>query len=402
MIRPALFLSLLLCVPLSIIISNAQTDQRVRGQAPDSKAVPLLPAEGFDDGHGYVLPGVEWQHASPESEGFSAARLEALRAFLKTHRTDAMMIVSRGRVVFEYGDMSLVSKVASVRKSVLDLLFAVEAQKGLKLDDYMSQTVVQLGLEDKTPFIEPEQHATLLQLTMSRSGIYIPSGTWGDDKIRLPRGSHYPGTYFYYNNWDFDAAGIAFEKITHKDIFDALRDDLAIPLRFQDFDRSRQKKNFIPGSNHFEYAMYLSVRDMARLGLLALRSGGWGKTVWADPGTIQFSAWPTTHFNEIGDWYESPGWTGRWGYGMLWWAWDAPKYPGDVMTGPYQGAFSAMGAGGQYITVFPLYDIVVTHKVNIDQDESRNISGPTYMTILDLVLDAKCGTTDESCKANSK
>jgi hypothetical protein len=58
-----------------------------------------------------------------------------------------------------------------------------------------------------------------------------------------------------------------------------------------------------------------------------------------------------------------------------------------------------MGAGGQYITVFPFNDLVVVHKVNIDQDESRSISGPTYMTILDMVLDAKCGaTTEKSCK----
>ena len=69
------------------------------------------------------------------------------------------------------------------------------------------------------------------------------------------------------------------------------------------------------------------------------------------------------------------------------------------MTGPYQGAFSAMGSGGQYITVFPMYDIVVAHKVNIDKDWSRSVSGPTYMTILDMVLDAKCGaSTEKSCK----
>lgn len=110
---------------------------------------------------------------------------------------------------------------------------------------------------------------------MSRSGICLPSGDIGNDgPIAV---LFYPGTHFLYNNWDFDAAGIAFEKITHKDIFDALRDDLSLPLRFQDFDRCRQKKNYIPGSNHFEYAMYLSARDLARLGLLALRSGTWGQ-----------------------------------------------------------------------------------------------------------------------------
>jgi len=374
---------------------KAQPPAQNHVQEIEKKPVPLLPPEGFDDGHGYVVPGVEWAHAAPASEGFSAARLEALRAFLKTHQTDAMMVVSRGHVVFEYGDTSLVSKVASVRKSVLNLMFAVEAKKGLDLDSYSGQTVTQLGLEDKVPFLDIEKHATLQQIMMARSGIYIPGGNTGQDKIAPPRGSYYPGTHWFYNNWDFDAAGIAFEKITHQDIFDAMRDDLAIPLRFQDFDRARQKKNFGTTTNHFEYATYLSTRDMARLGLLALTSGAWGKTLWGDPGFIQFSTYPTTHFNEIGDWYWSPGWTGRWGYGILWWAWDAPKYPGDIMTGPYQGAFSAMGSNGQYITVFPLNDLVVVHKVNIDQDGSRNVSGPTYMTILDMVLDAKCGTTDD-------
>ena len=394
-LKSATYFTLIALGALLAPFAEAQTTAQNPAPLIEKKPVPLLPPEGFDDGRGYLLPGVAWVHATPASEGFSEARLEALRAFLKTHQTDAMMIVSRGRVVFEYGDTSLVSKVASVRKSVLDLLFAVEAKKGLDLDSYSSQTATQLGLEDKVPFLEIETYATLEQIMMSRSGIYLPSGNTGQEKIAPPRGSYSPGTHWFYNNWDFDAAGIAFEKITHQDIFDAMRDDLAIPLRFQDFDRTRQKKNYGTTTNHFEYATYLSTRDMARLGLFALRSGQWGKTLWADPGFIQYSTYPTTHFSEIGDWYWSPGWTGRWGYGILWWAWDAPKYPGDIMTGPYQGAFSAMGANGQYITVFPLNDIVVAHKVNIDQDETRSVSGPTYMTILDLVLDAKCGNTDD-------
>ena len=387
------------CALLLTGVAHAQNKPSEPATPQDSKPAPLLPPEGNDDGHGFVLPGIEWTHATPESEGFSPARLEALRALLKTHQTDAMMIVSRGRIVFEYGDLSLVSKVASIRKSVLDLLFAVEMQRGLKLDAYMDQTVVQLGLDDKIPFNEIEKHATLQQIMMSRSGIYLPSGNGDQEKILPKRGSAYPGTHWFYNNWDFDAAGIAFEKLAHKDIFDALRDDLAIPLRFQDFDRARQKKNYQPNSTHFDYATYLSTRDMARLGLFALRNGAWGKTVWGSPEMIQFSTYPTTRFSEIGEPYESPGSTGRWGYGILWWAWDPPKYPSDIMTGPFQGAFSAMGYGGQYITVFPFYDIVVAHKVNIDQDGTRNISPSTYMTILEMVLDAKCaGAGDKACK----
>src|ERR1700676_90385 len=120
---------------------------------------PVLPPEGFSDESGWTWPGTEWKQVSPESEGFSAERLDALRSFLKTHQTDGMMVISRGHVVFEYGDTKLVSKVASVRQSMLSLLYAVEMQKSVKFD--LDQTVVQLGLEDKTPFIEPERHATL-------------------------------------------------------------------------------------------------------------------------------------------------------------------------------------------------------------------------------------------------
>jgi CubicO group peptidase (beta-lactamase class C family) len=357
-----------------------------------SAPTPLLPVEGYTDENGWTWPGTEWKHVSPESEGFSSDRLEALRSFLKTHQTDGMMVIARGHVVFEYGDTALVSKVASVRKSMLSLLYAVEMQKGVKFD--LDQTVTQLGLEDKTPFLESEGRATLQQLLMSRSGIYITSGNDGQDKLSPKRGSSYPGLRWFYNNWDFDAAGLAFEKIAHKDIFDALRDDLAIPLRFQDFDRSRQRKNYIENSTHFEYATYLSTRDMARLGLLAISHGMWGKTLWAEPGFLDFSVYPSTNFAGRNE-FKAEGWTGRWGYGMLWWAWEVPMYAGTVWTGPYQGAFSAMGANGQYITAFPASDLVVVHKVNIDQDPHRNVSEPTYMTILDMVLDAKC---DKNCK----
>jgi hypothetical protein len=59
----------------------------------------------------------------------------------------------------------------------------------------------------------------------------------------------------------------------------------------------------------------------------------------------------------------------RWGYGMLWWVWDAPTTPGAI-TGPYSGAYMAMGSNGQFITVLPAADAVVVHKVDIDADET--------------------------------
>jgi CubicO group peptidase (beta-lactamase class C family) len=63
------------------------------------------------------------------------------------------------------------------------------------------------------------------------------------------------------NNWDFDAAGFAFEKLTKQDIYQALKNDLAEPLGMQDYVVAKQKK--IPTESvHPEFAMYLSTREL--------------------------------------------------------------------------------------------------------------------------------------------
>ncbi|MBI3470329.1 MAG: hypothetical protein HY013_03120 [Candidatus Solibacter usitatus] len=70
-----------------------------------------------------TFPGTEWERVKPESAGLSSKKLEALRGWLKTQKTTAMSVSAGGRIVFEYGDLARVSKVASVRKSILAMLF---------------------------------------------------------------------------------------------------------------------------------------------------------------------------------------------------------------------------------------------------------------------------------------
>jgi CubicO group peptidase (beta-lactamase class C family) len=338
-----------------------------------------------------TFPGKDWERvASPESAGFDAARLEALRAWLKTFNTTSMVVSEGGRIVFEYGDTSRVSKVASVRKSVLAMLFGKYVAEG-KVD--LDKTVKQLGLDDKLPFLPVEEGATLRQVLAARSGVYLPSGNEELTSVSPRRGSYSPGSYFQYQNWDFNAAGTAFEKLTGKDIFDALESDLARPIGMQDFDRARQRKISSPDSVHPEYAMYLSTRDMARLGLLMLRGGTWNEKRLIPQDWCRTI---TTLITPLADIHPAPfgaaTWSRRWGYGLLWWVWDAPNAVGAI-TGPYEGAYSAMGAYGQYITVLPVYDLVVAHKVDFDEDERlgrpvRQVGIHEYDTILQMVMAA--------------
>ena len=42
------------------------------------------------------------------------------------------------------------------------------------------------------------------------------------------------------------------------------------------------------------------------------------------------------------------------GDGYMWWVWDGPR-----AVGPFEGAYTARGAWGQWITVFPALDVVI-------------------------------------------
>lgn len=303
-----------------------------------------------------------------------------------------MMVVVQGRVIFSYGDTSHTSKIASVRKSVLSMLYGKYVFSG-KID--LNKNVKELGLDDKQPFLPIEEHATLEQLLAARSGIYLPTGSWGQKDYMPPRGSAYPGTQFVYNNWDFDAAGFAFEKLTGQDIYQALQNDLAVPLGMQDYVIAKQKK--IPTESlHPEFAMFLSTRDMARLGLLMLDKGIWNGKTLVPSDWVGYTTTLITPFRDIYPlMFRNYGEPERWGYGLLWWVWDQPAFTGGVMSGFMQGAYTAAGSGGTVITVLPAKDMVVVHQVDIDKDPRASVSASSYMAMLSMIANAYC---DMQCK----
>jgi hypothetical protein len=49
-----------------------------------------------------VVPGADWQQTSPESVGYSSAKQEDLRTWLKTQDTGSMAVIVRGRMTFSY------------------------------------------------------------------------------------------------------------------------------------------------------------------------------------------------------------------------------------------------------------------------------------------------------------
>jgi CubicO group peptidase (beta-lactamase class C family) len=353
----------------------------------------LLPAASAND-EKPVFPGQDWERITkPETAEFSSAKLDVLRAWLKTQQTTAMMVVVGGRVLLQYGDVKYVSILASVRKSVLGMLYGKYVVNGTI---NLEKTVKELGLDDVQKFLPVEEKARLEWLLMSRSGIYHPdSGDTDPTGLCPARGSQFPGAFYCYNNWDFNAAGTTFEKLTGKNIYDALESDLARPIGMQDFDRAAQKKDpMTPYSVHPIYHMYLSTRDMARLGLLMLRHGNWNGKELIHPNWVKYM---TTLVTPVTDLFprnfreEAYGENWRWGYGAMWWVWDQPQLPRDMNNGHLYGAYCAMGTGGQYITVIPVWDMVVVHKV----DPAKSVSNQEYYTMLQMLFASYCG---DSCR----
>jgi len=329
------------------------------------------------EGH---VPGAQWER-HPDAGRTSDDRLQAFGRFVATLDTTAMLIAVGGRILFEHGNTAHLSYLASARKSVLTMLYGRYVVDGsIRLTD----TLEALGIDDVAGLSALERSATVEHLITARSGIYHPASNSGDDSAHAAaRGSVVPGTQHLYNNWDFNAAGAVFERATGREIYDALASDLATPIGMQDFERGRQRKTGDLSKSRFPaYHMTLSTRDMARLGLLMLRRGRWAGRQVLPVGWAERITQVVTPYDElIPQRRRSLGTGQRWGYGCMWWVWDAES-SADVMA----GAYGARGLFGQHITVIPRRDMVIAHKVDpryqITGSQRRRVRGAQYAEIL--------------------
>ena len=328
-----------------------------------------------------VYPAAEWERwPAPEAAGYSGAGLAAAEERLREIDTTSFLVIVGGRVLFEYGDVSELSYLASVRKSILSMLYGIHEARGeIDLDD----TLAELGIDDVQGLTDAEKQATIRNLLMARSGIYHPASNSGDNLADAPpRGSQAPGAYYLYSNWDFNALGSIFEQETGQSIYDAFQVDLANPLRLQEYDRSRHRRSGnAESSRHLAYHFTLSTRDMARIGYLMLREGRWENQRIVPADWVRESTSALTPLEEM----NPPGRReGRQGYGYLWWVFDGPN-----VSGAWEGAFTGNGAYGQYIAVFPALDMVVVNKTAVPPYE-RQTSYGEINSVIQRVMDARC------------
>lgn len=267
-----------------------------------------------------------------------------LAAYTEEVGPTALLAVRAGQPLFSHGDPARKVPVASVRKSLIGALYGIAvAERQLDLAD----TLEKLGIDDLAPSLSSaERQATVADLLASRSGIYhVSARETVDMRRRRPeRGSHPPGTFWFYNNWDFNVLGTIYRQRTGEDIFQSFAERIARPIGMQDFVPADGRYARSPASEHAAYVFSLSTRDMLRFGEMVLGQGQWAgkRVVPADWLAASLTARSQS---------ARPGL----GYGYLWWTLPAERFG--------TGAGFAAGHGGQHIAVLSRQRMVLAQTI---------------------------------------
>lgn len=232
---------------------------------------PICARSGFAQPY----PGAAWTQLAPAQSGWSPTALAAAEAHARELGSTAVIVVQHGAIVASWGETDANILLNSARKSLASALIGIAVAER-KID--LNATIAQLGLDDIPPALtDDEKQATVQQLLQARSGIYHPANYETPDMAarRPARSSHPPGTFWYYNNWDFNVLGTILEHATGASIFETFKRRIAIPIGMQDFDPAACRYTGGPNSMHPAYLFYASARDLARFGLLYLNHGNW-------------------------------------------------------------------------------------------------------------------------------
>ena len=295
------------------------------------------------------------EYVTPETVGYSSLKLDTVKQFTETSGYDAVMALYDGKVFFSWGQIDKNYWCHSIRKPFLSALYGIYTANGnINLD----KTIEELGIDDIPSLTQNEKQARVRDLIKSRSGIYHEAAAEDSTMIatRPPRGSHPPNTFFYYNNWDFNVAGVIFRQETGLDIFEEFKRKIADPIGMQDFNVDECFYQYeLNKSVHPAYPFRMSTRDMARFAVLYQKNGNWnGNQIipvdWITDSLIPYSIEDST--------------SGA-GYGYMWKLIPAESPAAQLIGG--HSVFYHTGLGGvQAMIIIPDLKLVIIERTNTD------------------------------------
>ena len=265
-------------------------------------------------------------------------------AFTANNPTIRALVVTRGDcVISEYyrpgSSANETAPVWSITKSVLSILVGIAADEGyLRLDETLADLAPDAFDSDVDPLARTISVRDLLTMTSGLSGQPKPEVPTHDAwRWMLSRSVSYtPGSHFNYDDVAANLLSALLSRAIKQDAGTFAREKLFRPLGIERYVWTADYEgNLLGGAG-----LFMTARDMAKIGLLYLRGGRWGDMQIVSERYVLES----TQKQSAG------GTPVKAAYGYLWWV---------KKSGTGEDAFFAAGHLSQLIYVAPKRDVVV-------------------------------------------
>jgi CubicO group peptidase (beta-lactamase class C family) len=299
--------------------------------------------------------GSAWPLSDPAAENIDESLPVTLDGIVPTYPAlTGLIVVRNGAIVSEhyqgeYGQEDPIS-IRSVTKSVVGTLIGIALERGdlASLEQTLGELIPDRIPEGADPAVRGITVRSLLTMTSGLDWNYQTDYARleaSDDPLALTLSQPViaeQGSVYVYNSGGSHVLGVILETVTGQHL-EAYADTVLFgPLGIE---RGRWRET-PQGDAIGGYGLYLTPRDMARLGLLYLQEGRWDGKRLLSANYIAEATSPQS----AGD----P--TGGTPYGYHWWVTGATGHD----------AFFALGFGGQYIYVVPDLDLIVVTAVGFE------------------------------------
>lgn len=290
-------------------------------------------------------PAPDWEVATPESVGLSAARLEKLRDWLGEHGSKTGLVVRHGKIAGEWywqeATASTPYPVYSVSKSFSSTATGLAIAEG------------KLSLTTKVGDLFPEASPPEKRAITVRQLLSMTSGVINNAKFReepdqfayalntAPMADQ-PGTKWDYNNTGLAILSPVFAKATGQEIDEYLDARVFQPIGVarSDWAWERSAGHTVPYSG-----LHINARALARFGLLFLHHGKWQDRQLVPSDWVAEATRPSQSLNKT--------------YGFLWWA----NANGSKWKGVPADAYAALGRFDNNMLILPAKDMIVIRQI---------------------------------------
>jgi len=261
------------------------------------------------------------------------------------------IIVRDGYIVAEWGDTERVDMAFSVTKSMLATLVGLAHDRGKipNLDERVGKLIADGGYDSEHN--APITWRQSLQQTSEWEGTLWGKPDTADRREGRDRTLQAPGTFWEYNDVRVNRLALSATRIWGESLADVLGREILEPIGagrswrwhgYRDAEISIADKQVpvVSGGGHWGGGLWISSRDLARVGVLYLRKGQWREEQLLSEDWITTATTPS-QLNPT--------------YGAMWWVNTEQKlWPSAPAT-----SYAALGGGDNMLWIDPEHQLVV-------------------------------------------